>query len=253
MVSASMFEYSHLAVDGIDHNLFAELCSSRLLNNRFANSRYQDIKKCSWKDTLSKHVADVIQRSKLSVTVAIAALILIERFQEALIMQQLPFAEEVEDAGRLFFIAYMVAAKVIHDDQPFIWFWRQVSNYEYSGSDISRMECQFYDVVGWKVQIDAETFNCGLIGMMDSYCSYTECYKLPSAPPAVYQKLQRNQTMRTTGTFRTEDQVPIPSLDDEDEALFVRAMSSPTARRAAQWSKHRLQFFRIVLRATQLS
>lgn len=247
------FEYSHIAVDGSDHNVVAELCSSKFLNNPFANSRYQGIKNSpSGKVILSKRIANVIRRSKFSVNVAISALILIERFQEALIAQQLPFAQEVEDAGHLFFIAYMVAAKVICDNYPFIWFWRQVSNYEYSGDDITRMEFQFYDVVGWKVQIDTKAFNCGLIEMKESYSIHTTaCLKLPSAPAPIYRKLQRNQTTRTISKFRREDQESIPTLDEEDEVLLVQTLPSPTAGHGTQSSKHQLQFFHIVLQATQ--
>ncbi|KAH9482488.1 hypothetical protein JR316_0004588 [Psilocybe cubensis] len=252
MLFKSTFEYSHIAVDGIDHNVVAELCSSKFLNNPFAKSKYQNIKNDpSGKAILTKRIANIIRRSKYSVNVAISALILVERFHEAIIAKKIPFSQEVEDAGHLFFIAYMVAAKVVCDNYPFICFWRQVSNYEYSGDDITRMEFQFYDVVGWKVQIDAKAFNRGLIGMKESYSNQIG-YKLPSAPAPVYRRLQKNQTARTITKIGREEYIPNPILEEENnEVLLVQASPVTKYRGEDDPFEHQVEFFHIVLQATQ--
>ncbi|KDR84040.1 hypothetical protein GALMADRAFT_236638 [Galerina marginata CBS 339.88] len=218
-----------------------------MTKNCLAFARYQDIGNSSWTDGLPKYISSIIHRSKLGVSAAISALILGERFQEALRMRQVFFEDKVEDAGRLFLISYMVAAKVIHDERHRLKFWENIAGDQYSRYELFRMESQFYEMVDWRVQINEEEFNRCFVEMMDSYHCYLKQHRLPSGPPPVYQKIQRHEAERKALVMRTEGLDPIPILDEEDEDLFTRALFSPQARRTAEVLKCRWQFFGIAL------
>ncbi|KAF8914259.1 hypothetical protein CPB84DRAFT_1758838 [Gymnopilus junonius] len=224
MIPSLVYEYSHLAADGIDHHLFAELCSNAILNNSPELPTYHNTNEVDCKECLSKYISSIIYRSNYSVNVAIGALIFVKRFQEAIELRQAECGEEVADAGRLFFISYMIAAKVLYDWQPRMRFWTELANDQYSRQGLARLEIQFYDMVGWKVHIDGPTFNHCFVGMMDAYHYYLERHALPSAPPPVYQNVPKHETVRipiADVVYQLASRGSISDHDEEDKAPFV--------------------------------
>ncbi|KAF9567382.1 hypothetical protein CPC08DRAFT_719389 [Agrocybe pediades] len=260
MNTGLVYEYSHLTIDGLDHHLFAELCSTRLTNNHVVFNQHPHTK-ASWAYDLPQYIANIVYRSQMSMNIAIVALILAERLQDALIRKGICPEHKIEDAGCLWLVSYIVAAKLVHDEQPPLKYWEAVSGNRYKGGDLAQLERQFYSILDWKIQVDKSTFDHNFVDMMDRYLGWLENRSLPAAPPPIYRKtsfLRRQKTPRDDATIkpllptvmllRGETRELIPTINAEEEALFSRAMShsSPGRGQSGYLSAYKLPLLSVV-------
>lgn len=120
---------------------------------------------------------------------SIAALILIARYQDILLLRSRCCARTVDEACILFLIAYIIAGRVLHDEQVSRRFWRSVSGEQYSCTSLTRLEMQFYDMVNWRVCIDPVAFAMTFGEVMQSYRNIASLQHFPKENPPAYQRI----------------------------------------------------------------
>jgi len=202
-------------------------------------------------------------------TIAIVALILAERFQKAIIGKKICPEQKIDDAGRLWLVAYMIADKLVHDEQPSLKYWEVVANTYYTRDDLAQLERQFYSIIDWDIYIDEDTFNECFLDMMNRYLVWFDEDSVPTepvpiVPPPVYHHRwsirngpPKEPLLPAVLFLREEDRELIPTINEEDEALFARAMTqsqfSPARKRSGRLGGYKLQLFGLVLQIPGLS
>jgi hypothetical protein len=119
----------------------------------------------------------------------IAALTLVARYQDTLLLRSRCPARTVDEACSLFLIAYIIAGRVLHDEQVSRRFWRSVSGEQYSCTSLTRLEMQFYDMVNWRVCIDPVAFAMTFREVMQSYRNIASLQHAPEEHPLAYQRI----------------------------------------------------------------
>lgn len=184
---------------------------ARSITKGFHNASY--IRTSDWEEKLQAFVANLIYRSHLGVGVTVAALTLAQRYQKAKTDIYTPV---LDDARRVFLISYMIATKVMQDDEFTLLSWKRVIEREYDCSDLAKMEVMFYETVDWEVQIDEEEFHRCFQQTFDWYQNFIDEHTLPASPLPTYQPFRE----------------PLPANHirselNDDEARISRAMGLP--------------------------
>lgn len=205
-------EFSHKSSNGtIDLYAFSEICS-HFITNRFQEARYKHVQGEPWKQTFPAYIADVIRASGYSMSMAIAALTLVARYQDTLLLRSRCCARTVDEACRLFLIAYIIAGRVLHDEQVSRRFWRRVSGEQYSCASLSRLEMQFYDMVNWRVCIDPVAYAMTFGDVMQSYRNIISLNHLPKEDPPAYRRI--NAALKSARPSRKLTNFGTRSLDE---------------------------------------
>ncbi|KAF5321925.1 hypothetical protein D9619_000566 [Psilocybe cf. subviscida] len=183
-------EFSHKSTNGsVDLRLFSEICS-QFITNRFQDARYKHVQGEPWKQTFPAYIAGVIRKSDYGISMAIVALALVARYQDALLLRSCCCAHTVDEACRLFLIAYIIAGKVLYDEHISRRFWRRVSDEQYSCASLGRLEMQFYDMVDWRVRIDLVAYAMTFGEVMQSYRNIASLQHLPKENSPAYQRIK---------------------------------------------------------------
>lgn len=182
-----------------------------------------------WEEKFQAFIASVIYRSQLGIGVAIAALTLAERMQNALLAKELNFITTIEDARRLFTISYIIAAKLMFDNEYSLVWWKKVLDREYDCSDLAKMEVKYYETVGWNVRIKEDEFLCCFKETMAWYQCFLEQHTLPASPLPTYQPTRERRLPQVARhlSAELEGMQVIPMMDEEDEVRLSRMMGLP--------------------------
>jgi hypothetical protein len=97
--------------------------------------------------TLAHFVAYALHRTRLSSTVAIAALLLLRRLKTRFPAARGSFGH------RLFFTSFMIASKVFADDTYSNQSWAKVAQNMFALNEISQMELEMCTLLEWHLNI----------------------------------------------------------------------------------------------------
>jgi hypothetical protein len=200
LILLQKYDYSFFSPDGIDHRLMALYCT-RAITNGFTSAKYTNIR--DWEVKLQAFISTVIYRSQLGLGVTIAGLTLSQRLQAASVSN---VANTIDDARRVFLVGYMIAAKIMFDDDMSLVWWKRTIEREYDCSDLAKMEKTFYKTVAWNVQIDGEEFYQCLNETFAWYERFIDEHTLPSSPLPTYQPLlEERRSRRPVSCLELED------------------------------------------------
>ena len=205
------YDYSFFSPDGIDHRLVALYCA-RAVTDGFASAKYTNTR--DWEEKLQAFISTVIYRSQLGLGVTIAGLTLSRRFQA---VSQPNVANTIDDARRVFLMGYMIAAKIMFDNDISLVWWKRTIEREYDCSDLVKLEKKFYRTVAWDVQIDGDEFLQNLNEAFTWYEDFIKEHTLPSSPLPTYQPHQeRRSRLPASGLcleLADEAQIPVTDAD----------------------------------------
>ncbi|KAJ3520667.1 hypothetical protein NMY22_g12651 [Coprinellus aureogranulatus] len=134
---------------GLDR--IASTCS-RFIVHLFTSSQYPSATTAP-QIRLPHFIAYVIYRTKLHESIAIVALLLLQRLKD-----RFPRSRSAE-GHRLFLTAYVIASKVMHDETYSNKSWGNAVHNMYSARDIGRMEREFCTRVQWDLTVTGDMFN----------------------------------------------------------------------------------------------
>ncbi|KAJ3550476.1 hypothetical protein NMY22_g447 [Coprinellus aureogranulatus] len=98
-------------------------------------------------------IAYVIYRTKLHESVAVVALLLLQRLKD-----RFPRSRSAE-GHRLFLTAYIIGSKIMHDETYSNKTWGNAVQNMYSAAEIGRMELEFCTRVQWDLTVTGDMFN----------------------------------------------------------------------------------------------
>ena len=190
--SLQKYNYSFFTSDsdGIDHRLMSLYCAQEITKG-FTLAEYTESH--DWEVDLQSFISTVIYRSRLGLGITIAGLTLSRRFQT---VSPSNVATTTEDARRVFLAGYMIAAKLMFDDDLSLSWWKRTTEREYDCNDLANLEKQFYQTLAWNVLIDRREFFQCLNDAFAWYETFIEEHTLPSIPfpaylPAVQERRSR--------------------------------------------------------------
>jgi len=236
--SFQKYDYSFFSQDGVDHRLIALYCVQRITKG-FSRAKYTSTR--GWEEKFQSFVSTVIFRSHLGIGVAIAALTLAERMQSALLVKEHNFVTTIDDARRVFLVSYMIAAKIMFDNEYSLVWWKRVIDREYDCSDLAKMEVKFYETVAWDVKINEGEFLRCFKETMTWYQHFIEEHTLPASPLPTYQPARERRLPLAARYLSAELEggQTIPMVDEEDEIRFSSMLGLPlpctTTVRRAYW------------------
>ncbi|KAF9478383.1 hypothetical protein BDN70DRAFT_994228 [Pholiota conissans] len=247
-------EYAHIIIEGTQKRgkvqlaTFAEVCATRITSH-FEIGEYAEGTEESWNDIVSTYIYNIVYESNIGLFATIAALSLIERYQDILTKTDECVVYEVEGICRLFLAAYMAAVKLMHDEQPHMPYWMLVTDNEYSHAELIVAEMQFLDALEWTVTIDSKRYMAIYEETMETY------HKLESDLDIAWVMRRGREEFSRSDSSNTFRQIPM--LDEEDEELFeelyMRTMESPSARRFEPNPKPHRGFFHRTWRSLKRS
>jgi hypothetical protein len=165
------------------------LYCARAITNGFTSATFTNTR--DWEEQLQTFISTVIYRSQLGLGVTIAGLTLSRRFQAA---SHPNVANTIDEARRVFLVGYMIAAKIMFDNDMSLVWWKRTLEREYDCSDLAKLEKKFYNTVSWNVQIDEDKFLQCLNEAFTWYEKFVEEHTLPSSPLPSYQPPQERRS-----------------------------------------------------------
>ena len=150
-----------------------------------------------------------------AISVTTTALALLSRYASVLSAFGDTNEYSTPDACALFLAAYMAAARIIHDAQPYTTFWMRVANGSYTSAELALMERQFMEVVEWS---DASSSSGSVSWELDQ----DEPVGEEDAAEGMWMMSCESDVLGGAGLIES-----IPMLDDEDEEMFMQALYTP--------------------------
>lgn len=219
---------SHWTFDGIstaggyiEPSSLAEFCARRIA----ATITLSQTPYPSPKATLTTYIEHIVCEAGCALSVTTTALALLSRYARVLTTFGDTDAYSTPDACALFLAAYMAAARMIHDAQPYTTFWARVADGAYTSEDLALMERQFIEVVEWESDASSASKRIDWESELDDVGwaeAGAEGMWMMSEAPKLHG-----------GTGFIEE---IPMLDDEDEEVFAQALYTPKPMQAA-WNR----------------
>ena len=186
------------------------LYCTRTITCGFTSAKYTTIQ--DWEEKLRTFIATIIYRSQLGIGVTIAGLTLSRRFQEDSLSN---VANTIDDARRVFLVGYMIAAKIMFDNDMSLAWWKWTIKREYDCSELAKLEKRFYNTVEWNVQINREEFLQCLDEAFTWYENFVEEHRLPASPLPTYQPLRQRSSRLPASSLSLElsDGIELPVAD----------------------------------------
>lgn len=138
-----------------DYESLAKICSSFMLE-LFAPTSSLD---CAGgpHESLPYFIAVAFSQSQLPDANALAALTLLQRLKSRHPTRAFSPTPERNEAERLFLSSYIAATKVLSDDRYRLQFWVKVGQNKFTVEELTKMEKEFFEDLGWDVRIDDAT------------------------------------------------------------------------------------------------
>ncbi len=205
------FDSNSTAGGYVEPSSLAKICAERIASIITLPSTLYP----SPKATLVSYIEHVVDEAGCAISVTTTALALLSRYASVLSAFGDTNHYSTRDACALFLAAFMAAARMIHDAQPYTTFWVRVANGEYSSAELALMERQFMEVVEWS---DASSSS----GSDSWELDLGDVDEVQDASEGMWMMSCESDEFGGAGLIES-----IPMLDDEDEEMFMQALHTP--------------------------